>query len=99
MISKTKETTRNAKVALSFKRRICVPQVDDLIWKLLMASHGSRYSIHLVVTWIYRDLKQIYWWQDMKNDIEEFVSKCQNCQQLYYEHQRTTCFLQKNANS
>ncbi|WMV25135.1 hypothetical protein MTR67_018520 [Solanum verrucosum] len=37
---------------------------------------------------MYRDLKRIYWWSGMKKDIAEFVVKCQNCQQVIYEHQR-----------
>ncbi|WMV46162.1 hypothetical protein MTR67_039547 [Solanum verrucosum] len=39
---------------------------------------------------MYRYLKQIYWWSGMKNDIAELVAKCQNCQQVKYEHQRPT---------
>ncbi|KAH0652605.1 hypothetical protein KY289_030283 [Solanum tuberosum] len=37
---------------------------------------------------MYRDLKRLYWWPGMKKDIAEFVAKCQNCQQVKYEHQR-----------
>ncbi|WMV19618.1 hypothetical protein MTR67_013003 [Solanum verrucosum] len=40
------------------------------------------------VTKMYRDLKRIYWWSGMKKDMAEFVAKCQNCQQVKYEHQR-----------
>ncbi|KAH0646659.1 hypothetical protein KY284_034543 [Solanum tuberosum] len=75
--------------------RICVPRVDDLIEKLLAESHGSRYSIHPGVTKMYRDLKRIYWWLSMKKDIAEFVAKCQNCQQVKYEHQRPAGLLQR----
>ena len=31
----------------------------------------------------------------MKKDIEEFVAKCQNCQQVKYEHQRSAGLLQR----
>ena len=33
-----------------------------------------------------KDLKQIYWWDDMKKDIAEYVAKCPNCQQVKAEH-------------
>ena len=46
VIGKAQETTLDAEGVLSFKGRICVPRVDDLIQKLLTESHGSRYSIH-----------------------------------------------------
>ncbi|KAH0738233.1 hypothetical protein KY290_036938 [Solanum tuberosum] len=58
-------------------------------------SHGLRYSIHPGVTKMYRDLKRIYWWSGMKKDISEFVAKCQNFQQVKYEHQRPACLLQR----
>ncbi|XP_049391619.1 uncharacterized protein LOC125856081 [Solanum stenotomum] len=82
---------------LSFKRRICVPRVDDLIQKMLTESHGSRYSIHPSVTKMYRDLKSLYWWPGMKKGIGEFVVKFQNCQQVKYEHQRPTARVNYNA--
>ncbi|WMV59255.1 hypothetical protein MTR67_052640 [Solanum verrucosum] len=44
---------------------------------------------------MYRDLKQIYWWPSMKKDIAEFVAKCQNCQEIKYEHQRLGRLLQR----
>ncbi|WMV26267.1 hypothetical protein MTR67_019652 [Solanum verrucosum] len=92
---KAQETTLDADSVLNFKGRIYIPRVDDLIEKLLAESHGSRYSIHQGVTKMYRDLKQIYWWPGMKKDIAEFVVKCQNCQQMKYEHQRPACLLQR----
>ncbi|EAW42593.1 hypothetical protein N9414_02841 [Nodularia spumigena CCY9414] len=38
---KAQETTLNAGGVLSFKERICVPRVGDLIQNLLAESHGS----------------------------------------------------------
>lgn len=35
-VGKAQETTLDAKGVLSFKGRICIPQVDDLIKKWLM---------------------------------------------------------------
>ena len=37
---------------------------------------------------MYRDLKQLYWWNGMKNDVADFVSRCLVCQQVKAEHQR-----------
>lgn len=34
------------------------------------------------------DLKQHYWWCEMKKDISNFVVICLNYQQVKYEHQR-----------
>ena len=37
---------------------------------------------------MYRDLWEVYWWNGMKRDIADFVSKCTNCQQVKVEHQK-----------
>ena len=56
VLGKAQETNIDADGVFNFKRRICVPRVDDLIEKLLVESHGSQYSIHLGVTKMYGDL-------------------------------------------
>ena len=61
VICKVEKITLDENGVLNFKGRICVPKVDDLIEKLLAKSHVSQYSIHLGVTKLYRDLKQICW--------------------------------------
>ncbi|WMV08862.1 hypothetical protein MTR67_002247 [Solanum verrucosum] len=92
---KAQDMVLDVEGVLSFKERICVPRVDDLIQKLLTESHGSRCIIHPGVTKMYPDLKKLYWCPGMKKDIAEFVAKCQNCQQVKYEHQRPAGFLQR----
>ncbi|WMV46160.1 hypothetical protein MTR67_039545 [Solanum verrucosum] len=52
-IGKAQKTTLDAEGMLSFKRRICVSQVDNLIQNLLTESHGLRYSTHPSVTKMY----------------------------------------------
>ncbi|WMV09610.1 hypothetical protein MTR67_002995 [Solanum verrucosum] len=37
---------------------------------------------------MYRDLREVFWWNGMKRDITDFVAKCPNCQQVKVEHQR-----------
>ncbi|XP_070002363.1 uncharacterized protein [Nicotiana sylvestris] len=39
-------------------------------------------------TKLYHDLKEVYWWNNMKKDVVDFVAKCPNCQQVKAEHQR-----------
>ncbi|WMV09494.1 hypothetical protein MTR67_002879 [Solanum verrucosum] len=48
---------------------------------------------------MYLDLKRLYWWSGMKKYIAEFVAKCQNYQQVKFEHQRMAVDrLTKSAN-
>ncbi|XP_049410636.1 uncharacterized protein LOC125873831 [Solanum stenotomum] len=37
---------------------------------------------------MYHDLKEVYWWNDMKRNIVENMAKCSNCQQVKVEQQR-----------
>ena len=37
---------------------------------------------------MYRYLREVYWLNDMERDIEDFVSKCPNYQQVKVEHQK-----------
>ena len=63
---------------LKYQDRLCIPEVDGLQERILEEAHSSRYSIHPSSTKMYRDLREIYWWEGMKKDITEFVAKCSN---------------------
>ncbi|KAH0689255.1 hypothetical protein KY289_016613 [Solanum tuberosum] len=39
-------------------------------------------------TKMYRDLREVYWWNGMKRDIVDFVSRCPNCKQVKVEYQK-----------
>jgi hypothetical protein len=57
-------------------------------------AHDSAYSIHPGSTKMYKDLKNRYWWYDMKRDITRCVSLCDTCQSVKAKHQRLTGLLQ-----
>ena len=57
-------------------------------------AYSSTYSIYPGSTKMYKDLKQHFWWTNMKRDVAEFVSKCLTCQQVRIEHQRPGGVLQ-----
>ena len=56
--------------------------------------HQSRYSIHPGSTKMYHDVKEQYWWDNMKKSIAEFVAQCPNCQQVKIEHQKPSGLIQ-----
>ncbi|WMV45412.1 hypothetical protein MTR67_038797 [Solanum verrucosum] len=62
--------------------------MGDLRHQILTEAHNSRYSIHPSATKMYRDLREVFWCNDMKMDIAHFVAKCSNCQQVKVEHQK-----------
>ncbi|XLS75404.1 hypothetical protein HN51_032269, partial [Arachis hypogaea] len=77
-----------------FKGRIIVPDVGTLRQDILKEAHKSGFSIHPGSTKMYRDLKAMFWWPGMKNDVAEYVSKCLTCQKVKIEHQRPSGMLQ-----
>ena len=68
--------------------RLAVAKVGVLIQTLLREAHSSRYSVHPGTARMYRDLRQLYWWQGMKSSIAAHVSRCLTCQQVKVEHRR-----------
>nr|GEZ12116.1 putative reverse transcriptase domain-containing protein [Tanacetum cinerariifolium] len=42
---------------------------------------------------MYQDLKQLYWWPNMKADIATYVSKCLTCLRVNTEHQKPSGLL------
>ena len=79
---------------LRYQGILCVPNVNGLRDRIFEEAHGSRYSIHLGWTKIYRDLREIYWWEGLKRDIAKFVAKCPNFQQLKAEQLKSDGLLQ-----
>ncbi|XP_070007732.1 uncharacterized protein [Nicotiana sylvestris] len=43
---------------------------------------------------MYHDVKEKYWWDNMKKSIAEFVAHCPNCQQVKIEHKKPGGLLQ-----
>jgi hypothetical protein len=64
---------------LSYKGRICVPNVKELKDKIHHEAHESAYSIHPRGNKMYHDLKATYWWYGMKRDVAEYAALCDTC--------------------
>nr|GFA86629.1 DNA/RNA polymerase superfamily protein [Tanacetum cinerariifolium] len=77
-----------------YGNRLCVPDVSSLREAVLSEARSSPFSIHPGSTKMYIDLKQIFWWNGMKQDVARFVAKCLTCQQVKIEHQRACGLLQ-----
>ena len=80
---------------LRLSTRLCVLDVYELRKEIMKKAYFSAYSIHPGSTKMYHDLKDIYWWNGMKRDIANFVSKCLTYQQVRLKHQRPSVLLQQ----
>ena len=65
--------------SLMYGSRLCVPAVDELRKQIMEEAHYTPYTVHSGGTKMYRDLRENFWWNGMKSDIAEFVSRCLTC--------------------
>ncbi|GKA53327.1 putative reverse transcriptase domain-containing protein [Tanacetum coccineum] len=88
-------------IGLNLPKQILKPQTEALKPENLTAedvgvmheSHKSKYSIHLGSDKMYQDLKQLYWWPNMKADIAAYVNKCLTCSKVKAEDQKPSGLL------
>ncbi|GJU42108.1 putative reverse transcriptase domain-containing protein [Tanacetum coccineum] len=55
-----------------FGSHVWLPRFGELIDLVMHESHKSKYSIHPGSDKMYQDLKLLYWWPNMKDDIASF---------------------------
>ena len=92
---KNREFSTSSSGLVLFKGRIYVPNSEHLRQQIMSEAHETPYSVHPGATKMYQDLKENYWWPNMKREIAEFVSKCLTCQKIKAEHRQPGGDLQK----
>ncbi|KAL2475525.1 Pol protein [Abeliophyllum distichum] len=63
---KRKEFEMTEDKALMFKGPICVPKDEDLRNKILFEAHSAPYTVHPGGTKMYKDLRNTFWWRNLK---------------------------------
>ncbi|TYK21872.1 pol protein [Cucumis melo var. makuwa] len=61
---------------LVYERRLCIAADSAVKIELLTEAHNFPFSMHLDSTKMYQDLKQVYWWRNMKREVADFISRC-----------------------
>src|SRR4051812_22257252 len=61
---------------------------------VMKEAHDTPLSIHPSGTKIYQDIRQQYWWSNMKQDIARYVDECDVFRRVKAEHQRPAGTLQ-----
>nr|GEW43440.1 hypothetical protein [Tanacetum cinerariifolium] len=70
-----------------------LPCYGDLQTVIMHEPHKSKYSIHPGSDKMYQDMKELYWWPNIKADIATYVSKCLTCVKVKAEHQKPSGLL------
>ncbi|GKA31417.1 putative reverse transcriptase domain-containing protein [Tanacetum coccineum] len=83
-----KKLEPRADETLCLNGRSWLPCYGDLRTVIMHESHKSKYSIHPGSDKMYQDMKNLYWWPNIKADIATYVSKCLTCAKVKAEHQR-----------
>ncbi|GJR34044.1 putative reverse transcriptase domain-containing protein [Tanacetum coccineum] len=78
---------------LCLNNKSWLPYYGDLRTLVMHESHKSKYSINPGSDKMYQDLKQLYWWPNMKANIATYVSKCLTCAKVKAEHQKPSGLL------
>ncbi|GJV03079.1 putative reverse transcriptase domain-containing protein [Tanacetum coccineum] len=90
----TKERLKpRADETLCLNNRSWLPCYSDLRTLVMHESHKSKYSIRPCSDKMYQDLKQLYWWPNMKANIATYVNKCLTCSKVKAEHQKPSGLL------
>ncbi|GJV82489.1 putative reverse transcriptase domain-containing protein [Tanacetum coccineum] len=71
-----------------FNNRSWLPCYGDLRTLIMHESHKSKYSVHSGSDKMYQDMKQLYWWPNMKSNVATYVSKYLTCLRVKAEHQK-----------
>lgn len=79
---------------IRYKDRLVVPFYEELRRKILNEVHYSKLSIHPGCNKMYHDLRHLYWWPNMKQDITRHVAECDTCGRIKANHMRTLGYLQ-----
>ncbi|GJR03989.1 putative reverse transcriptase domain-containing protein [Tanacetum coccineum] len=97
--SKEPEKHRKEKLEPRRDRTLCLNNrswltcYGDLRTLIMHESHKFKYSVHSGSDKMYQDMKQLYWWPNMKADIATYVSKCLTCLKVKAEHQKPSGML------
>jgi hypothetical protein len=65
---------------LRFKNQIYVPPNDELRSLILNEAHRAVYMAHPRVTKMRENLKPLFFWKGMKEDIVNYMARCLECQ-------------------
>jgi hypothetical protein len=83
---------KDHKDVIWFGKRLVVPFNPEIRKTIFDEAHMSKFSIHPGSTKMYQDLKQNFWWSNMKVDIAKYVAD--TCHRMKASHLKSAGVLQ-----
>jgi len=84
----------NEKGLIMYKNRLYVPNIAEIKLLILNEMHQSPYSRHPGYQKMITMLRKNFFWQNMKNEVAEFLAWCMKCQQVKAQHRHPAGLLQ-----
>ncbi|GKD41038.1 putative reverse transcriptase domain-containing protein [Tanacetum coccineum] len=78
----------NAQTEVRKEENFKTEDVEGMIKKLEPRADGTLCLENRSFDKMYRDMRKLYWWPNMKVDIATYVSKCLTCSKVKAEHQK-----------
>jgi len=73
---------------------VCVSVVEELKKKILDEGYNTPHLVHPGGNKLYEDVKQTFWWINIKQEVANYVARCLACQRIKIERQRLAGLLQ-----
>nr|GEV06836.1 putative reverse transcriptase domain-containing protein [Tanacetum cinerariifolium] len=99
LIENSKDPEKPRKEKLGVDGTLCLnnkswlPRYGDIRTLIMHASHKSKYSVHPGSDKMNQDMKQLYWWPNMKAKNSIYVSKCLTYLKVKAEYQKPSGLL------
>jgi hypothetical protein len=72
-----------------FGQRLVVPEDATIRKEIFDEAHLSKILIHPGSSKMYQDMKENFWWSNMKVEIAKYVSECDTCLRVKASHLKT----------
>ena len=72
---------------LTYKNRVYIPNIADLMRMVMDEIHQAPYSGHPGYQKTIATARKQYFWPQIKKDMDEYISRCMKCQQVKVDNQ------------
>ena len=82
-------TSKLLYLIVNHERRLCIPRLDTLIYKIFQDAHSGPTSGHIGRDKVYLRLRGSFYWPKMQRDIYRLVQSCEHCQRNKHSNRST----------